>query len=127
MLSSLLCSRRRRRRLFFNRPNSLSFFTHAPSSPSLCLHNPITNPFFPVGKTFKKPRRPFEKERLDAELKLVGEFGLRNKRELWRVQMALSKIRQVRIIFNLISMRGRRAENRGHIGEEGRARKVERK
>ena len=46
------------------------------------------------GKTFKKPRRPFEKERLDAELKLVGEFGLRNKRELWRVQMALSKIRQ---------------------------------
>ena len=45
------------------------------------------------GKTFKKPRRPFEKERLDAELKIVGEFGLRNKRELWRVQMALSKIR----------------------------------
>lgn len=47
------------------------------------------------GKTFKKPRRPFEKERLDSELKMVGEFGLRNKRELWRVQMALSKIRQV--------------------------------
>jgi small subunit ribosomal protein S9e len=45
------------------------------------------------GKTFKKPRRPFEKERLDAELKVVGEYGLRNKRELWRVQMVLSKIR----------------------------------
>jgi small subunit ribosomal protein S9e len=45
------------------------------------------------GKTFKKPRRPFEKEHLDAELKLVGEYGLRNKRELWRVQYALSRIR----------------------------------
>ena len=45
------------------------------------------------GKTFKKPRRPFEKERLDAELKTVGEFGLRNKRELWRVQLVLSKFR----------------------------------
>ncbi|PPS17503.1 hypothetical protein GOBAR_AA03069 [Gossypium barbadense] len=45
------------------------------------------------GKTFKKPRRPYEKERLDAELRLVGEYGLQCKRELWRVQYALSRIR----------------------------------
>ncbi|KAH0724781.1 hypothetical protein KY284_000646 [Solanum tuberosum] len=45
------------------------------------------------GKTFKKPRRPYEKERLDAELKFVGEYGLRCKRELWRVHYALSHIR----------------------------------
>lgn len=30
----------------------------------------------------------------DAELKLVGEYGLRNKREVWRVGLTLSKIRR---------------------------------
>merc|ERR1711977_687750 len=45
-------------------------------------------------KTYKVPRRPFESARLDSELKLVGEYGLRNKREVWRVQLTLSKIRR---------------------------------
>merc|ERR1739841_113724 len=35
----------------------------------------------------------FEKERLDAELKILGQFGLKNKREIWRVRLALAKIR----------------------------------
>ncbi|CEO98457.1 Small ribosomal subunit protein uS4 N-terminal domain-containing protein [Plasmodiophora brassicae] len=53
-------------------------------------------------KTSKTPRHMFEKERLDRELKLVGEYGLRNKRELWRVQLTLAKIRKsARILLTL--------------------------
>ncbi|TFK70090.1 40S ribosomal protein S9 [Pluteus cervinus] len=45
-------------------------------------------------KTYKVPRRPYESARLDAELKLAGEYGLRNKREIWRIALILSKIRR---------------------------------
>ena len=45
-------------------------------------------------RTAKAPRRPFEKERLDQEMMLVGQYGLKNKREVWRLQLTLAKIRK---------------------------------
>jgi small subunit ribosomal protein S9e len=32
---------------------------------------------------------------MDQEMKLIGEYGLRNKREIWRIGLTLSKIRRV--------------------------------
>jgi small subunit ribosomal protein S9e len=43
-----------------------------------------------TSKTYKVPRRPFESARLDAELKLAGEYGLRNKREIWRIAVSVA-------------------------------------
>ena len=45
-------------------------------------------------KTSSNPKRPYEKERLDSGLLLIGEFGLMNKREVWRVQYILTRIRR---------------------------------
>ncbi|MHA1953140.1 MAG: 30S ribosomal protein S4 [Candidatus Heimdallarchaeaceae archaeon] len=40
------------------------------------------------------PGHPYDQARLERELPLVGEYGLRNKRELWKARTVLSKARQ---------------------------------
>lgn len=44
--------------------------------------------------TVKTPRRPYEAERIDSEMMLVGEYGLKTKREIWRVRLVLAQARK---------------------------------
>ncbi|MCK9579102.1 MAG: 30S ribosomal protein S4 [Methanoregula sp.] len=44
-------------------------------------------------KSYQTPKRPFEKTRIEAETRLVIEYGLRNKREVWKAQAILRRFR----------------------------------
>jgi small subunit ribosomal protein S4 len=46
-------------------------------------------------KKFDTPRFPWQIDALDAELKILGQYGLRNKREIWRHKTLLSKYRGI--------------------------------
>lgn len=53
-------------------------------------------------KKYEKPIRKFEKARIEEETALVIEYGLRNKRELWRAQHKLRGYR--RMARNLLAL-----------------------
>lgn len=53
-------------------------------------------------RKYKTPKRPYDEEHLREELRLLGTFGLRNKRELWRHRTMLRKFR--RIAREMLSM-----------------------
>ncbi len=44
-------------------------------------------------KTYEKPRHPWEKERIEQENKLLKEYGLKNKREIWKTESILRNFR----------------------------------
>jgi small subunit ribosomal protein S4 len=46
-------------------------------------------------KKYATPRHPWRRDQLDVELRLMGEYGLRNKRELWRYKTMLSEMRGI--------------------------------
>lgn len=44
-------------------------------------------------KTYSKPKRPFDKIRIEEEAKLKKEFGLKNKREIWKADAKINSMR----------------------------------
>lgn len=45
-------------------------------------------------KRYTTPKRPYDQDMLLDELRLIGSYGLRNKKELWRAKTELSTIRR---------------------------------
>jgi small subunit ribosomal protein S4 len=45
-------------------------------------------------KTYSTPKRPYDPDTLLDELRLIGTYGLRNKRELWKAHTILSTLRR---------------------------------
>ena len=64
-------------------------------------------------KKYETPRFPWRSDILQNELVLLGQYGLRNKRELWRHKTMLSKFRG--IARSLLSMP---AEKRAKLESE---------
>jgi small subunit ribosomal protein S4 len=44
-------------------------------------------------KTYSKPKRPFDKVRIDEEAVIKEEFGLKNKKEIWKADARIKSIR----------------------------------
>ncbi|MGC9345310.1 MAG: 30S ribosomal protein S4 [Candidatus Bathyarchaeales archaeon] len=64
-------------------------------------------------KKYETPRFPWRTDALQEELKLLGQYGLRNKRELWRHKTMLSKFRGI-----ARSLIGKTPEERRKMEEE---------
>lgn len=45
-------------------------------------------------KTYSKPKRPFDKARIDEENLIKKEFGLKNKREIWKADAKIKSFRE---------------------------------
>lgn len=53
-------------------------------------------------KKWESPKHPWIKERLQREIELVGKYGLKNKREVWRAETLARKLRhQARALLAL--------------------------
>jgi small subunit ribosomal protein S4 len=53
-------------------------------------------------KSFRRPRKIWSSDQLSSELYIIGSYGLRNKRELWKAQTKVANFRnQARTLLAL--------------------------
>ncbi|HEY9398750.1 MAG TPA: 30S ribosomal protein S4 [Nitrososphaeraceae archaeon] len=53
-------------------------------------------------KSYRRPRRIWNSDQLNSELYVIGSYGLRNKRELWKAQTKVANFRnQARTLLAL--------------------------
>ncbi len=45
-------------------------------------------------KRYSKPKRPFDKTRIEEEAKIKKKFGLKNKKEIWKAEARIKAIRE---------------------------------
>ncbi|MFA4952642.1 MAG: 30S ribosomal protein S4 [Candidatus Pacearchaeota archaeon] len=45
-------------------------------------------------KLYSRPKRPFDKKRIEEEAKIKEEFGLKNKKEIWKTEAKVKLIRE---------------------------------
>lgn len=45
-------------------------------------------------KQYSRPKRPFDKARIEEEAKIKEEFGLKNKKEIWRAEAKIKSMRE---------------------------------
>jgi small subunit ribosomal protein S4 len=45
-------------------------------------------------KKYSKPKRPFDKARIEEEAQIVKEFGLKNKKEIWKADARINAMRE---------------------------------
>lgn len=45
-------------------------------------------------KVYSKPRKAYDKNRIEEEVKIFEEFGLKNKREIWKVESKVKLMKE---------------------------------
>lgn len=45
-------------------------------------------------KLYSNPKKPFDKSRIDEEKKIIEEFGLKNKKEIWKTEAKVKLARE---------------------------------